>query len=97
MIVADFAVIPMGKGTSASNYIRAVHETLKENGINYVSGPMSTAVEVSDFEELSSLIENANKRLADMGVERIITTLRIDYRLDKDISIQSKLHIKKVS
>ena len=91
MIVADFAVIPMGQGTSASNYVRAVQETLRENGIKYVSGPMSTTVEVSDFEELSLLIENANKRLADMGVERIITTLRIDYRLDKDISIESKL------
>jgi len=91
MIVADFAVIPMGKGTSASNYVRAVHDTLRESGIKYVSGPMSTTVEASDFEELSSLIKNANRRLADMGVERIITTLRIDYRLDKDISIESKL------
>jgi len=91
MIVADFAVVPMGIGTSASDYIRAVHEMLKQNGIRHIAGPMSTAIETESFENLSRVIENANKIMIEMGVKRIITTLRIDYRLDKEISIESKI------
>jgi uncharacterized protein YqgV (UPF0045/DUF77 family) len=52
---------------------------------------MSTSVEIDSFEELFNIIGKANKRLAEMGVERIITTVKIDYQLDKEISIESKL------
>lgn len=95
MIVADFATIPMGTGTSASRYVLAVHELLKESGIKFAAGPLSTSIEVSSFEQLFEVIEQANNKLAGMGVQRIITSIRIDYRLDKDISIESKLAISK--
>jgi len=91
MIVADFAMIPMGSGTSAGKHIRTIHHLLREMGVKFVPGPMSTSVEINSFEELFDIIGKANKRLAEMGVERIITSVRIDYRLDKEISIESKL------
>ena len=95
MIVADFAIIPMGTGTSASYYVRAVHEILQQAGIKFVPGSMSTAIEADSFAKLFQVVERANKKLAEMGVQRIITTIRIDYRLDKEISIDSKLGISK--
>jgi uncharacterized protein (TIGR00106 family) len=91
MIVADFSIVPMGSGTSAAKYIRAVYDLLGESGVKFVPGPMSTSVETKSFEELFDLIEKANQRLEDMGVQRIITSVKIDYRLDKEISIESKL------
>ena len=91
MIVADFSMIPMGTGTSGSRYVKAVHEVLKSSGINFVPGPMSTSVEVESLEELFRVIDTANERLKEMGVVRIITNIRIDCRLDKEISIRSKL------
>jgi uncharacterized protein (TIGR00106 family) len=91
MIVADFTTIPMGTGTSASQYVQAVQELLNQSGIKFVAGPMSTSVEASSFEQLFKVIKEANKKLADMGVQRIVTTIHIDYRLDKDITIESKL------
>ena len=91
MIVADFSMVPMGSGTSAAKYIRAVYDLLKESDVKFISGPMSTSVETKSFEELFELMEKANQRLEEMGVQRIITSIRIDYRLDKEISIESKL------
>jgi uncharacterized protein (TIGR00106 family) len=91
MFVADFVTIPMGTGTSASDYVQAVHELLRQSGIKFAAGPMSTAIEVSSFEQLFGAIEKANKKLAEMGVQRIITSVHIDYRLDKDVSIESKM------
>ena len=91
MIVADFSMIPMGTGTSASRYVKAVHEVLKSSGVSFVPGPMSTSVEVESLDELVRVIDAANERLKDMGVQRIITNIRIDCRMDKEISIRSKL------
>ncbi len=84
-------MIPMGSGTSASQYVIAIHEVLKSSGVSFVPGPMSTSVEVGSLEELFRVIDAANQRLKEMGVQRIITNIRIDYRLDKEISIDSKL------
>ena len=91
MIVADFSMIPMGTGTSGSRYVKAVHEVLKSSGINFVPGPMSTSVEVESLEELFRVMDAANERLKDMGIQRIITNIRIDCRMDKEISISSKM------
>lgn len=96
MIVADFALIPMGSGTSAAKYIRPVFDMLKESGVKFVPGPMSTSVETKTFDELFEIIQNANKKLAEMGVQRVITTVNIDYRMDKDTSIDSKLAASKI-
>jgi len=91
MIVADLSMIPMGSGTSASEYVRAVHEVLRDSGMNFVAGPMSTSVETETMEKLFKIIEKANHKLAAMGVQRIVTMVRIDFRLDKDISMNTKL------
>ena len=91
MIVADFSMVPMGSGTSASKYVRAVYDLLRESGVKFVPGSMSTSIETASFEELFDLLEKANRRLEDMGVQRIITSFKIDHRLDKESSIESKL------
>lgn len=96
MIVADFALVPMGSGTSAGKYIRAVYEMLSESGIDFLPGPMTTSIEAQSFEEIFDIIKKSNEKLAEMGVKRVVTTVRIDYRLDKEISIDSKLGASKV-
>jgi uncharacterized protein (TIGR00106 family) len=96
MIVADFSLVPMGAETSAGKYIRAVYEMLEESGVRFVPGPNSTSVEVKTFEELFDIIRRSNEKLKEMGVKRIITSVGIDYRLDKEISIESKMGASKI-
>jgi uncharacterized protein (TIGR00106 family) len=96
MIVADFSLIPMGSETSAGKYIKAVYEMLQDSGVKFLPGPMTTSVETKSFEELFDIIRRANEKLAEMDVKRIITTVSIDYRLDKEISISSKLGVSRV-
>ena len=96
MIVADFSMVPMGTGTGAARYIQAVYQVLQESGVKYLPGPMSTAVETETFQQLFDVIEKANRRLEQMGVQRIITTIKIDRRLDKEISIQTKMSASSV-
>lgn len=96
MIVADFSLVPMGSETSAGKYIRAVYEMLKESGVKFMPGPNSTSLETKTFDELFDVIQRSNEKLAEMGVKRIVTSLHIDYRLDKEISIESKMGASKI-
>lgn len=91
MIVAEFAVVPMGSGTSVSKYIEAVEEMLARSGVRFIPGAMSTTIETGSMREAFDLVEKANKVLADMGVQRVITMVRMDYRLDKESTIDTKL------
>jgi len=96
MIVADIRAIPIGSGTSQSEHIKAVYDMLDEEKIRYIPGPMSTAVEVDSLDDLFDIIELLNQLLADRGVQRILTSVNIDYRLDKEISMESKLKAAKM-
>ncbi|HPJ30238.1 MAG TPA: MTH1187 family thiamine-binding protein [Methanothrix sp.] len=91
MIVAELSMIPMGTGTSASSYVRAVHQVLKKSGLRFVPGPMCTVVEAGSMAEIFEVVERADQALAGMGVGRIISSVKIDHRLDKEISIETKM------
>ena len=91
MIIAELNLTPMGTGTSASQYIRAIGKMLRDCGIKFVPGPMSTSIEANSLQEIFQIVAEANQVLVDMGVQRIVTSLKIDYSLDKDITIESKL------
>jgi len=91
MIVAELSMITMGTGTSASKYVRAVHQVLKESGLKFVPTPMCTVVEAGSMAEIFKAVEKADEVLAGMGVGRIITSVKIDHRLDKEISIETKM------
>ncbi|UEC43653.1 MAG: Thiamine_BP domain-containing protein [Methanothrix sp.] len=91
MIVAELSMITMGTGTSASRYVRAVHQVLKGSGLKFVPGPMSTSIEAGSMGEIFEVVEKADAVLAEMGAGRIVTTIKIDHRLDKEISIETKM------
>lgn len=98
MIVAEFSLVPLGSGTSVGDHIKAVHDLLEEAGVKFIAGPMSTSLETGSLRELFDLMEEANYRLARMGVQRIITSIKVDMRLDKEITLESKLsRLKSVS
>jgi uncharacterized protein (TIGR00106 family) len=91
MIVAELSMIPMGTGTSASKYVRAIHQVLRESGLKFVPSPMCTVVEAKSMAEIFKAVEKADQVLAGMGVGRIVTSVKIDHRLDKEISIETKM------
>ena len=91
MIVAELSMITMGTGTSASRYVRAVHRVLRESGLKFVPGPMSTSIEAGSMKEIFEVVEKADDVLAGMKTKKIVTTIKIDHRLDKEISIETKM------
>jgi len=92
LIVADISIVPVGSGTSISKFIKAAIKIIEENGVKFSIGPMSTTVEVTSLNELFLITKKIHEVVFGMGALRIITTIKIDDRKDKKLSIKSKLN-----
>ncbi|MEM4729272.1 MAG: MTH1187 family thiamine-binding protein [Thermoplasmata archaeon] len=91
MIVADVSVVPIGEGTSVGRFVRKAVEALESSGLKTMRGPMSTSVEARDIDELFAAVKAAHRAVLAEGARRVLTTIKIDERLDKEHTMKSKL------
>lgn len=91
MIVADVSVVPLGVGTSVSAYVRKAVRALDDSGLRVMHGPMSTSLEAGTVEEVFAAVGRAHDAVIAAGAKRVVTTVKIDDRRDKDHSMASKL------
>ena len=91
MIIAQLSIAPVGKGTSLSTYVKKVIEILENEDIKYQINPMSTVIETEDLTTLFTVVQKAHNAVLQAGAQRVITELKIDDRLDKNASMNSKL------
>jgi uncharacterized protein (TIGR00106 family) len=92
MAMIDISVVPVGTGTpSASAYVAGAVKILRgEPGIRYELTAMNTIIE-GDLEKLLALALRMHRSAFDAGAPRVVTTLRIDERRDKPLTIEGKL------
>jgi len=64
---------------------------IEESGLKSETGGMSTTIEAPDLAALFRVIGEIHDVLVRMGVKRIHIDLRVDHRLDKEATIESKL------
>ena len=91
MIIAELAIFPTSEGVSVSRYVKEALKVIEKSGLKNETGGMSTTIESPDLATLFRVIQEAHRAIAQMGVKRIHIDLRVDHRLDKDASIESKL------
>ncbi|KAA0003470.1 MAG: MTH1187 family thiamine-binding protein [Thermoplasmata archaeon] len=91
MIIAEFAIFPTSEGVSVSKYVKEVVSIIEQSGIKSRTGAMSTVMEAPSLDEILSVVKKSHEALISMGVRRIHIDLRIDHRLDKDATMESKL------
>ncbi len=92
MLLVDIHVSPVGTcSTSVSEYIKIAINVLKRKRVKFIIGPFSTSFEISNFNELASIINEIHDELYKAGVKRIVTEIRIDDRRDKEITLESKI------
>lgn len=90
MMIFELTVIPLGVGTSLSNYVAEVARIIEESGLRHETHSMGTNIE-GELEEVMHLIRRCHERLYEMGVMRISTVLRISDRRDKPYTMAGKM------
>ena len=91
MVIAQLSIAPLGKGISVSKYVKIVLDVLTQEKVTYQTNAMATVIETKDIETLFSVVTKAHHAVARAGAERIITELKIDDRMDKKVTMISKL------
>jgi len=91
MIIAQLSISPIGEDVSLHKFVKIVINVIKKHNVKFETNAMSTIIETEKIENLYNIISEANDKLQEMGVRRIITELKIDNRLDKNATIESKL------
>jgi uncharacterized protein (TIGR00106 family) len=90
MIIAELAIFPTSEGASVSRFVREAIGALEATGLKMETGAMSTTIEAPDLASLWRAIEAVDAVLVKAGAARIHIDLRIDQRLDKDATMESK-------
>ena len=92
LIIADISVLPFGTETaSVSRFVAAAINLLnRAPDISYQVTPMSTIVE-GPLERVLELMQEMHEIPFSMGVHRVVSSIRIDDRRDKRITMESKV------
>ncbi len=91
-VVVELKVLPFGTPSAGlSRYVKAVVEVVKKTpGIIYQVTPMATIVE-GPLGEVLDLVKAVHEVPFKMGVQRVLTSVVIDDRRDKTITMASKV------
>mgnify|MGYP000557140388 CR=1 FL=1 len=89
-VLLQINIIPIGKeGASLSDALAEVLKVVEERNIPYQLGPMSTVLE-GDLDTLLEVAREMHEVCFTQGYPRVVTSIRIDDRRDKDVSMQYK-------
>ncbi len=92
MAVFSVSVVPVGTGsTSVSPYVARCHEILKqEEGIKFQLTPMATIIE-GELARVLEVVQKLHRVPFEKGAGRVLTTIIIDDRIDKALSMEGKV------
>ena len=92
MAMVEVSIVPVGTGTpSVSQYVaNAVRLLRDEKDVKYELTAMGTIIE-GDLERLLALVGKMHQSAFDAGVMRVVTTVKIDERRDKTLSVSGKV------
>jgi uncharacterized protein (TIGR00106 family) len=92
MAMIEVSIVPVGTPTpSVSQYVAGAIRILQsEPDINYTLTAMGTIIE-GDLERLLTLAGRMHRSAFDAGVMRVVTTIKIDERRDKPLTIDGKI------
>ncbi len=89
-VIADLCVIPLGVGTSVSDYVAECEKVFQQMGLAHKLHAYGTNVE-GEWDDVMAAIKRCHERVHEMGAPRISSTLRFGTRVDRDQSMDDKV------
>ena len=90
MAVMEISVVPIGtENPSISHYVAECVAIVKEKGLPYELSSMGTNVE-GELRDLLRVAEKMHEVPFKRGAQRVVTSIKIDDRRDKQLSMRGK-------
>ncbi len=93
MPIMEISIVPLGSKTaSVSKYIvRAIKVLEEEKDIKYKLTSMGTIIEADSLKTLFNIANKMHNSVLATDIERVVTTIKIDDRRDKKLTMRGKL------
>jgi uncharacterized protein (TIGR00106 family) len=91
---AEISIVPIagGRDTSMSKEVAAAFNAIrKTRNLKADLTALGTQVEAKDLGSVLQAVKAAHRAAKSAGAKRVISTVRIDERLDKDQTLQDKV------
>ncbi|MDI6810061.1 MAG: MTH1187 family thiamine-binding protein [Candidatus Eisenbacteria bacterium] len=90
MVVAEISVVPIGtSSTGVGDFVREAVRIAQESGLKFELTSMGTNVE-GELEKVIGVTKKMHEACFNRGAKRVLTTLKIDDRRDKSLTIEGK-------
>ncbi|NWF90070.1 MAG: MTH1187 family thiamine-binding protein [Ignavibacteriaceae bacterium] len=90
IVLCDFNLVTIGDGTSISKYIVECHKIFQKHGLKTNIHAFGTNIE-GTWDDISSAIAECHNLIHDLGVKRILSTIKLSTRNDREQNIQEKI------
>lgn len=93
MPIVEISIVPVGtEKPSVSKYVTDALEVLKkEKDIKYQLTPMGTVIEADSLKRLLDIARKMHNAVLKREVKRVVTTIKIDDRTNKRLSMVGKI------
>ena len=93
IVDAEISIEPIGTSdTSMAKEITAAYDAIRKiPNLKVTLTPMSTQVESESMDDIFQAIRVAHDSAKSAGIKRVISTIRIDERLDKPNTLEEKV------
>lgn len=88
-VLAEFSVVPLGKGASVSPVIARIMKIVTESNVSYKANPMGTVLE-GDWDSVMGVIRKCHDE-ALKDSERVLTNISIDDRRGREPRMEKKI------
>jgi uncharacterized protein (TIGR00106 family) len=89
-VIVDLCVIPIGVGTSVSEYVAACEKVVADAGLKRQLHAYGTNIE-GEWDAVFAAVKRCHEVVHEMGAPRISTTLRVGTRVDRSQSMDDKI------
>ncbi|UTR15302.1 MTH1187 family thiamine-binding protein [Salipaludibacillus sp. LMS25] len=92
MPLLEISVVPVGTGTeSFSHDVEKAVSVIEQNNLKYQVTPTSTIIE-GELDKLMDVAQVIHLNEIQNEAKRVVTTIKIDDRTDKPISLESQVN-----
>ncbi|MBO8164377.1 MAG: MTH1187 family thiamine-binding protein [Brevibacillus sp.] len=93
MPLLEISVVPVGTNTASfSSAVTEAVRFLEQQGLKYQITPTATIME-GELDQLMEAAKQIHQNALANGVNRVVTNIQIDHRIDKPINLKGQVEI----
>lgn len=89
-VIMDLCVVPLGVGTSVSEYVTACQRVLDEAGLDHTLHAYGTNIQ-GEWDAVLAAVKRCHQVVHEMGAPRISTIIKLGTRTDRAQTMQDKI------